>query len=587
MRLPRALAICACSTPSLAAAQVVQGVVTERGANQPLTGVLVSATELGEREVRKGALYTLTNASGEFRIVVGRAGRYQVEAKRIGVARYLSTTFDLDSGETQRLAIVLEPFRWTLPEVTVTATNLCLNKPDQLRTIVALWDEARTALRAAEVTGNEQLLSGWLSRYARTLEPRTLRILKSRFTASEGRFDRPIRSVSGDSLARGGFWLLQDADTVIFRAPDAEALLSDAFLAAHCFEYVQGRGARRGLAGIAFRPRTVRVTGDIEGTLWLDAGSFELRFLEFRYTNLITVPRNPHIGGEVHFQRHPSGAWMVRRWFVRMPVFPEVLPAAVARDGRVTARRRASVHRLIEEGGGLFTPGLRTWENSGTILGSATDSTGRVPLRGAMVALSGTSYSTAAGPDGSFRFDSVPPGAYTLLVSERGYADLGQLATDEPVTLTAGQTYRARLRATPTRELRDALCYPAPAEQRTATLHVSATHLDTCELLPRMGFWLRWPDPDQSIPVDSVTRWVLEGILKPGAWRLQGIEAVTDELGSMTFCGVPADTRVELLLLKPADDPSLPEAMRFTRVGSFTLRAGEVTHHPISVRPPN
>jgi hypothetical protein len=320
--------------------------------------------------------------------------------------------------------------------------------------------------------------------------------------------------------------------------------------------------------------------------VWLDAGNFELRLVEFRYTNLITVPSNPHIGGEVHFFRHPSGAWLVRRWFVRMPVFPEVLPAAVARDGRVTARRRVSVHRLIEEGGGLFTPGLRSWERTASIVGHVTDSSGRIALRGAIVALSGTPYSTEADSTGSFRFEGVPPGAYELLVSDRGYADLGQLAANEPLTLVAGQLHRARMRATATAALRDVLCDAVPADHRKATLHLIATHADTGGMLPRLGLWLRWPDPDQSLPVDSMTRRVLDANFKPYAWRLLGLEAITNESGSVTFCGVPAETLLELLMLKRDDDPSLLEAERFVRVGNFLLKAGEVASRTISVRPP-
>jgi hypothetical protein len=117
---------------------------------------------------------------------------------------------------------------------------------------------------------------------------------------------------------------------------------------------------RRGFLGIAFRPRTNRITGGINGTIWLDAGTFELRFVEFRYTNLITVPSNPHLGGEVHFLRLESGAWLVRRWLVRMPQFPEIRPVSVTRGGvsPASAGLCLSNHR---GGGGCSPPGF-AWE---------------------------------------------------------------------------------------------------------------------------------------------------------------------------------------------------------------------------------
>jgi hypothetical protein len=99
---------------------------------------------------------------------------------------------------------------------------------------------------------------------------------------AEGLYDRPMRSISGDSLAKVGYWRTQDADTMVFYGPDAEALLSDAFQSGHWFEFVQGSGTRRGFLGITFRPRRVRNMGGINGTIWIDASSFELRFVEFR-----------------------------------------------------------------------------------------------------------------------------------------------------------------------------------------------------------------------------------------------------------------------------------------------------------------
>ena len=51
---------------------------------------------------------------------------------------------------------------------------------------------------------------------------------------------------------------------------------------------------------------------DVEGTLWLDGESAQLRFLEYRYT------RYPHrledtrnLGGRVDFQRRGDGRWFV------------------------------------------------------------------------------------------------------------------------------------------------------------------------------------------------------------------------------------------------------------------------------------
>lgn len=562
----------------IADAQVIRGVVIERVSGQPLRGVLVSVSSVPDSLRPGGIRHTLTNVRGEYAMTLARPGTYVVSAKRIGAARFSSAPFSLATSETRRMDITLAALESRLPVVKVSVSTLCIPKPDQLGTFVALWDEARTALLASEVTRDEHLVSGWLSRYVRSLEPRSLRILQDQRSVAEGRFDRPIRSISGDSLARVGFWRKQDKDTMVFHGPDAEALLSDAFKQGHCFEVVQGSGSRRGFLGIAFRPRTNRITGGIAGTLWLDAGNFELRFVEFRYTNLITVPSNPHLGGEVHFLRLESGAWLVRRWLVRMPQFADVRPVSMMRAGNTASDRKAYVYRIIEEGGALFTPGLRSWETPGTISGTVMDSTGGKPLTGALVSLSGTPYSAEVDSAGRFRFDSIPPGAYTLLASQRAYADLGQLADDEPLNLSAGQTYRANLRAIGTAELLAILCDGKKVTPPLATLRVQATHADSGGPLPRLMLWLRWPDPEQKEPDVLITPEVER--------KLLGIQSMTDEVGAATFCGVPAGAKLELVMPRVDDDPEVPQGARFVRVTGFVLTPGEIASRTISVRPP-
>jgi hypothetical protein len=564
--------------PPVLHGQVLRGVVTERVSGQPLAGVVVSIASVPDSQRPGGIRHALTNSRGEYALSLARAGSYSVSAKRIGVVRFSAPVFALRSGETKRLDMVLEPFQSRLPAVRVAATNLCIPKPDQLRTIVALWDEVRTALLAAEVSQDEHLISGWLSQYHRSLEPQSLRILQDERSVAQGLFDRPMRSISGDSLAQVGFWRRQDADTMVFHAPDANALLSDAFQTGHCFELVNGSGDRRGQLGLAFRPRRVRNMGGIDGTIWLDGGSFELRFVEFRYTNLITIPRNRFLGGEVHFLRHESGAWVVRRWFVRMPQFPQIRPAEAT---------QAYVYRVIEEGGGIFTPGLVTWEKPGAIQGSVMDSTGKAPLRGTMVSLSGTPYSVEVDSSGRFRFDSIPPGAYTLLASHRTYADLGQLVDDEPLNVLPGETYQSRLKAITTSALLSILCHGKAVEPPSATLRVVLTDADSGGAVGNQHVWLRWPDPVQKEPIDPTSpRSIVTGDGRLSELRSLGVQSKTDAGGAVTFCGVPSHTRLELVMLRPDDDPETPLGARVVRVTTFVMGPGEVASRTATVHPP-
>jgi hypothetical protein len=574
-------------------AQVVRGAITERVTGLPLTGVLVSIVSIPDSGTVR---HTLTNQRGEYALRLSSGGRYIVSAKRIGVARFTTDVLLLTAGESRRLDIALDPFEHKLPVVNVVESGLCFRRNDQRQKIIALWDEVRTALIATGVTRDEQLLDGFLSRYVRTLEPGSLRILEDRRSVSEGFFERPIRSISGDSLQKAGYWGTQDADTVVFYGPDEEVLLSTAFRTGHCFELITGRDAIRGFIGLGFRPKGPSLKGGIEGTLWLDAGTFELRFIEFRYTNLITIPRSSHLGGQVHYDRHASGAWLVRRWFIRMPVFPQVFAVGVEQGpGRLPSR--PVLWRILEEGGGLYSHGLRSWDTPGTITGVITDSTGQRPLRGTVVALSGTPFSQEVDSLGGFRFDSIAPGAYTLLASNPDYAVFGQLADDEPLTLESGKEYRATMRAIATTQLRTMLCdaaqaaaplfskSPPPPPPNAATVRILITRADSGTALAHFPVWLRWVDPHQgdSTNARTVLQMTQDGAKKT---RLQGVQSVSDEIGGVTFCGVPPERQLELVMLRGDDNPAYPEGARAVRIGSFVLRRGELALRSVSVTPP-
>lgn len=585
------LVLAAAASLNVAHAQVIRGIVTERVSGARVPGVVVSVGLVGDTALRHG----LTNPRGEYAIVLAGPGRYSLSAKRIGVERYEAPAFEVRAGETRRLDVVLARFDYRLPTVRVAAHNLCIPRQNQLSTIVSLWDEVRTALIAAEVSQEQHLLHGWLTVYSRSLEPLSLRILQDQRSVSEGLYDRPMRSINGDSLVKAGFWRAQDSDTLEFHGPDANALLSDAFQSNHCFELVAGSGRYKGMHGLEFRPRRNRTTGGINGTIWIDAGTFELRFVDFRYTNLITIPRNTNLGGEVHFLRHETGAWVVRRWFIRMPQFPDVEAVAVV-GGRETRTRQPRVYRVIEEGGGLYAPGLVPWEKPGTIVGIVTDSTGAEPLRGTMVSLSGTPFSAEVDSSGAFRFDSIPSGAYTLIASHPTYAEFGQLVDDDPLNVMAGETYRSRMRAPSTSALVSILCDGRKVAPPNATLRVMLTHLDSGTALPDLRVWLRWPDPEAPKP---------KSITEPGLEiPLLGMQSRTDRSGAVTFCGVPPDTRLELVMLLPDDDPrpapprdpdysrrvqcvsSSCDGSKFQRIAHFNVRPGELTVRTASVRPP-
>ena len=139
---------------------------------------------------------------------------------------------------------------------------------------------------------------------------------------------------------------------------DAEVLLSTAFRRDHCYALAARDRDRRGLVGLAFAPLPERTGGEVAGALWLDEKTFELRLVEFRYVGGGDL--GEAAGGELHFERLTNGAWVVRRWFVRMPHARGFAASPVGVDGRLpSVLVRPSDPRLIEEGAVLAPQPVR------------------------------------------------------------------------------------------------------------------------------------------------------------------------------------------------------------------------------------
>lgn len=565
--------------------QVVRGTVTEEGTGAPLSGVLVTLERLPD--VGGGApslvLSVLSNRLGEFSARAPSPGRYQLTLKRIGVQRFTTLPFELGAGEPKEVDVALAPaVPHALPQVTVTTADACDRRGSQPARVAALWDEARTALTATQISLRERLFEAWVTRYVRQLDPGNLRILSESRSGTQGLVDRPFASMSGEELAERGFWHQIDRDTTAFYAPDADVLLSNAFLATHCFTAVGPTGGPRSAVGLAFQPRRGRTVGDVEGTLWLDARTFELQRVEFLYTRLPAVPGGPRLGGEVHFARLPSGAWVVRRWFVRMPHYAQIIQAR--RQGEARGRLTATLHRVIEEGGDVFADGLRLFGRAAAITGTVLDSLGQ-PLPNSYLRLSGTPFIAEADTAGRFRFDSLPAGSHTVVAEHEAYAELGLLVDDLALTLEEGETRRVVLRAERTADIAARMCPDQPPHTGVTGI-ARLTMLDSASAAPLKEFpiWIRWRVPvDSQLALDSTVTRVrdsMTGDTQTFVTRTMsthdGMESRTDAQGVAVFCGIPADRVLELHQLLP--DGSSRELRQ------FRLRAGHIT--PLSLTIP-
>jgi hypothetical protein len=218
----------------------------------------------------------------------------------------------------QTVVVGADPVR--VAEVRVVGRSKCLVRHASGLDVAVLWAEARKALTAAALTREQGKHLFVVGRYERVYDPPLKKVVSETNTQQRQTAERPFVALPADSLARVGY-VRRDSTGGSYYAPDGDVLLSDVFVGTHCLRLEPAPKGAPGLLGIAFAPAERRdgIT-DIEGVLWLDAASGELRHLEYRYTNLPREVSTDRLGGRVEFLRLPTGAWIISRWAIRVPV---------------------------------------------------------------------------------------------------------------------------------------------------------------------------------------------------------------------------------------------------------------------------
>jgi hypothetical protein len=397
------LLLAALLLPAALAAQTVRGQLVEEGSLAPIDGALIVAIDAAGNQ-RAGSL---SNAAGRFEIRLPEPGRYRLRAERIGFRSVVSELLTVDADGVVEHRLVAPATAVSLAGIEVRAQRRCFVRPQDGLLVATLWEEARKALNAAAWTEREGLVRYRAVRYIRDLDARTQRVEQEQTRSWWGGDSSPFVSLPVEDLLRDGY-VRVDGDSLVYLAPDADVLLSNHFLDAYCFRVADQEGD---LVGIAFEPVRRRSTPDVRGVLWIDRSTAELRRLEYSYTRVPGVSR-VSAGGEVEFQRLPTGAWLVRRWTIRIPLLAE----QTHRSGTADIRRQVVV-RVREEGGELVEihaagGGRLAASRRAVVEGVVFDSIANVPLAGAHVFLDGTSYETTSDADGRFRMEDLPAGRY-------------------------------------------------------------------------------------------------------------------------------------------------------------------------------
>ena len=504
-------------------AQRIRGVVVQGDDTTPAPGIVMVVSGAGGAGVVVGR--ALSGTTGAFDLRLPSAGTFTLSALRIGYRpTVVAGVVVADTGVTT-VRVVLAGAAISLSAVSVRSADVCGAAGDPQSQVVQLWSEARTALAAASLWSRELLDAEWIS-YRRELTPGTESVRAQEVRLNSSATTHVFKSWDADSLARRGY-VVSDAAGATYYAPDPEVLLSESFAATHCFHLEPPAENASGLVGVGFGPQRSR--GDrveIEGTLWLDRATSELRSLDYKYVGLPELADAAFPGGRVEFLRLADGPWVVSRWHIRMPQIgaPERTEkgytVTMLKEGGSVLRGIGVTGAVIEKvrrrgqvlyaaaGGGLALQVVRT------------DSATSVALPS--VSLAGTDYVWRGDSSGRVQAATVLDGRYTARVATAEMLALGVAPVERIVALPAP---RARVDSVPmpsARELVRSACGNDAVKNALGAL-IGTVRDSSARPAPGRAITVTWTGamaglPDGRVFGGRTTSGTLSG--DDGAWRL-------------------------------------------------------------------
>ncbi len=337
-----------------APAQTVQGQLVHRQSAAPVEGALVLL--LDEDGATQGGY--LTNQAGRFLLRAPVPGRYVLRAERIGYETVTSESFALSPSETLNLRLEAVELPILLEELRVEGQQRCVVRPGEGLELARVWEEVRKALTVQDWTQQQGLHHFQVARWVRELDPRSRLVLSETRGVDRYLARTPIRTHPVEDLLEKGFVQPDGGGGYIYYGPDAAVLLSDTFLDGYCFRLSEDE-ENPDLVGLAFEPIRGRGPPAIQGTLWLDREKAHLQFLQYDYTWSPWPEVRGMAEGRVYFEEIPGGTWIVRRWWIRMPLVEE-RPFL-----RISGQPDLRVVGIREEGGEVvgISPGAHPSQN--------------------------------------------------------------------------------------------------------------------------------------------------------------------------------------------------------------------------------
>ena len=523
-------------------AQVVRGLVTMPD-RSPVASVVVELRDSASRTVA----HTLSNEKGEFRLVATGAGTFGVRSIRIGYRPQLDWV-TLRVGEEHSIRVVLANGLVMLDTVRVLGRNACGRlDPAASNMTFGVWEQARSALTAALLTAGGRGLTATVIGFDRVFDATGRRLLQQSSGVTTGLVTRPWRALAADSLHRIGFVTTAPDGGKTFHAPGLEVLLSDVFLADHCFHIEESAADRQ--VGLKFRPNRDRSRiAEIEGTLWLDRNSAELRSLVYRYVNIETGGAS----GRMAFAKLSNGAWVIASWSIRMPV-------QEPRAGAFGSSREPRVFEVWEVGGQLAL--ARSGDDTlwamppVTLSGTVRDSSSGDPVEGARVRLAGTSLQARTDRMGRFALRQVLPGDYLLEVRTHSLDSVAAFHAQRIALFGADTTATIRVVSGP--ELVRGTCASSRSARELPNRGIilgTVTNSDGRSPAARVVVVGQWETTPTATSGSSITT--------------ERAETRTDASGAFHICGVPVEVPVRVHVEgtgQRASNVRIAEGIRFAR----------------------
>jgi hypothetical protein len=546
-----ALAVVCLALPARADAQTVLLNVVNGETSVPVFGALAHLLGADGQVVKS----VLTDSRGRALFVSIPAARYRARIEMIGMATLETDPFDVSEVGAAPREVRLEPRAIDLEAIDVRAERRrCTARPsDEGMAVALLWEEARKALAAAALTTQQGLYRYETMMYERDVEPRSNVVIRDEESRREGYMRTPFaRSLPPEELTSQGF-VRDDGREIVYYAPDAEVLLSDAFLDTHCFRLAE-ESDRPDVVGLEFEPLEGRGgVADIGGTMWLDRETAELRWLDYTYYNLDLPVRSAGARGMLEFQRMPSGTWIVPDWWIEMPIIDTRMQLGGSRP--VLSRMRRSGGRVLQihEAGGRSLGGRNP---TGGVEGVVVDSAG-APIQGVRVGAVGWNQEAFTDAQGAFGLLGMREGTYEMRFIDPRFEALGLRPTLMTREVIPGEVSYLEFHMPSVGDLLREACRESPNAAEGASLRGRVVDRNG-QPLAGAAVRVTWLDELQSVgPTDP--RYLL-------LQNRSGFETATGENGTYTLCGVPREVRMEVMSFLETEGEV---------AGELTIRPGE------------